>query len=270
MQTSYFLMILAFTIVTLGVIMQLPIASSDSGSLTQLYAPRPDLTRMSLSLNDTFQQISQNSTKDLHLRFFDAKNNATIPNVIFFINATKDGKVLMHELFYTSTGWIALKFSPGNDVEKWVVHGSNEPTLGGWMSKNDTLHITASTFTEGTYHIHVEVLSLFYVNELVDQNNPPTFDSWWSIDDKGNISKYDNTTAISFGPSVPSIKIKDISPLKQFKSGVAAKDVKCKEGLQFIMKNENGQPACVTPHTFDELITRGWGIIPLGGLPTSH
>ncbi|MDC8451326.1 MAG: hypothetical protein LV477_00290 [Candidatus Nitrosotalea sp.] len=58
------------------------------------------------------------------------------------------------------------------------------------------------------------------------------------------------------------------SPLKQFKSGIAAKDVKCKEGLQIIMKNENGQPACVTAHTFDELITRGWGIIPLGGLPT--
>jgi|GEM_PF-2919906 len=61
-----------------------------------------------------------------------------------------------------------------------------------------------------------------------------------------------------------------VSPLKQFKSGIAAKDVKCKEGLQFIMKNENGQPACVTPHTFDELITRGWGIMPLGGLPIYH
>src|SRR6185437_10045560 len=28
--------------------------------------------------------------------------------------------------------------------------------------------------------------------------------------------------------------------------------------------------ACVSSHTFDELITRGWGIIPLGGLPTHH
>ena len=60
------------------------------------------------------------------------------------------------------------------------------------------------------------------------------------------------------------------TPLKQFKSGIAAKDVKCKEGFQFIMKNENGQPACVTPNTFDKLISRGWGIIPLAGLPTSH
>lgn len=59
-------------------------------------------------------------------------------------------------------------------------------------------------------------------------------------------------------------------PLEQFKLGVEAKDVKCKEGLQFIMKNENGQPACVTPSTIDKLIARGWGIIPLAGLPTSH
>lgn len=68
----------------------------------------------------------------------------------------------------------------------------------------------------------------------------------------------------SYGGTIPMID----TPLKQFKSGIAAKDVKCKEGLQFIMKKENGQPACVTPHAFDELIIRGWGIMPLGGLPT--
>ncbi|CUR52292.1 protein of unknown function [Nitrosotalea devaniterrae] len=263
-------MISVFTSVTLGIIMQLPIASSDDfGGMTQLYATRPDLTKISLSLNDTFQQTSQNSTKDLHFRFFDANNNSTINNVTFFINVTKNDKVLIHDLFYTPTGSMTLKFSPGNNMEKWVVDGINEPTLGGWMSKNDTLHIQGPAFMDGTYHIHVEVLSLFYVNELVDQNNPPKFDSWWSVDDKGNISQY-NSSTISFGSTTLSVKIKDESPLKQFKSGIAAKDVKCNEGLQFIMKNENGQPACVTSHTFDELITRGWGVIPLGGLPTSH
>lgn len=79
-----------------------------------------------------------------------------------------------------------------------------------------------------------------------------------------------NPTLSIYGPGGPAIPIRIDTPLKQFKSGIAAKDVKCKEGLQFIMKNENGQPACVTVHTFDELITRGWGIIPLGGLPTSN
>ncbi|WP_197054492.1 hypothetical protein, partial [Nitrosococcus oceani] len=101
---------------------------------------------------------------------------------------------MIHDLFYTPTGSMTLKFSPGNNMEKWVVDGINEPTLGGWMSKNDTLHIQGPAFMDGTYHIHVEVLSLFYVNELVDQNNPPKFDSWWSVDDKGNISQYNSST----------------------------------------------------------------------------
>ncbi len=60
------------------------------------------------------------------------------------------------------------------------------------------------------------------------------------------------------------------SPLKQFKSGIVSSDVKCKEGLQFIQKNENGQPACVKPQTMDKLIERGWGIIPLVGLPAPY
>jgi hypothetical protein len=60
------------------------------------------------------------------------------------------------------------------------------------------------------------------------------------------------------------------SPLKQFKSGVAAKDVKCRDGLQFIVKNENGHFACVKKETANQLFNRGWGIFPLGGLPTSH
>ncbi|MHB8602603.1 MAG: hypothetical protein ACYC6W_10270 [Nitrosotalea sp.] len=259
MQTSYFLMISVFVVITMGVILQFPIASSDSGYVTQLYAPRPDLTRMSLSLNGTFQHTSQNST-DLHLRFFDANNNSTINNVTFFINVTKDGKVLMHELFYTSTGWITIKFSPSNDIEKWVVHGTNEPTLGGRMSKNDTLYITGSAFTEGTYRIHVEVLSLFYVNELVDQSNPPTFDSWWSVDDKGNISKYNNDTienSLKLG-NHPIIN-KILSPLKQFKSGIAANDVKCEQDLQLVIKAEDNSPACVKSQTAQKLVERGWG-----------
>ena len=55
------------------------------------------------------------------------------------------------------------------------------------------------------------------------------------------------------------------SPLKQFKSGIAAKDVKCKQGYQLIIRNENGEPACVTPETASILVDRGWGgLTPVG------
>jgi predicted secreted protein with PEFG-CTERM motif len=130
----------------------------------------------------------------LWLRFFDAKNDALIKKLTFFINATKDDKVLIHDLFYTKTGLMMMKFFPSRDMGEWTVNGTREPTLGGWMSENDTLPITTSVFAEnGIYRIHLEVLALVNANELVDQNNPPAFDSWWSVDEKGNISKYVTT-----------------------------------------------------------------------------
>lgn len=48
------------------------------------------------------------------------------------------------------------------------------------------------------------------------------------------------------------------SPLKQFKSGIKAEDVKCNDGLQLIIKAEHGSPACVRKETASALILRGW------------
>ncbi|MDE1873434.1 MAG: hypothetical protein KGH99_08170, partial [Thaumarchaeota archaeon] len=56
------------------------------------------------------------------------------------------------------------------------------------------------------------------------------------------------------------------SPLKQFKSGITAKDVKCNDGFQLMIKNENGEPTCVKPESVNKLVNRGWGM-PLHGLP---
>lgn len=60
------------------------------------------------------------------------------------------------------------------------------------------------------------------------------------------------------------------TPLQQFKSGIPANEVQCMQGLQLMTRNENGHPACVTQETASKLIERGWGTIPLGGLPISH
>lgn len=48
------------------------------------------------------------------------------------------------------------------------------------------------------------------------------------------------------------------SPLKQFKSGIAANDVKCRQDLQLVIKSEDGSPACVKPQTAQKLVERGW------------
>lgn len=50
------------------------------------------------------------------------------------------------------------------------------------------------------------------------------------------------------------------SPLKQFKSGIAAKDVTCKQGLQLIFKFEDSSPACVSKQTAQTLVERWWGM----------
>ena len=48
------------------------------------------------------------------------------------------------------------------------------------------------------------------------------------------------------------------SPLQQFRSGTAASDVKCNDGLQLIIKAEDGYPACVRPENVATLVERGW------------
>ena len=47
-------------------------------------------------------------------------------------------------------------------------------------------------------------------------------------------------------------------PLKQFKSGMAAKDVKCEQALRLIIKAEDGSPACVNSAHAAKLVTLGW------------
>ena len=49
-------------------------------------------------------------------------------------------------------------------------------------------------------------------------------------------------------------------PLKQFRSGIAAKDVACRQGLQLIFKFEDSSPACVTEQTAQILVKRWWGM----------
>lgn len=50
-----------------------------------------------------------------------------------------------------------------------------------------------------------------------------------------------------------------MSPLKQFKSGIAANDVKCVQGFQLVIKSEDNSPACVKLQTAQKLVERGWG-----------
>lgn len=49
-----------------------------------------------------------------------------------------------------------------------------------------------------------------------------------------------------------------LSPLKQYSSGISTNNLECNQGLQLLIKAEDGSPACVTPETANKLTVRGW------------
>jgi len=49
-------------------------------------------------------------------------------------------------------------------------------------------------------------------------------------------------------------------PLKQIKDGINPSNVTCTEGLELVLKQTNGQPACIKPTSVAKLIERGWAI----------
>lgn len=59
------------------------------------------------------------------------------------------------------------------------------------------------------------------------------------------------------------------SPLKQFKSGIKAEDIQCKDDFQLVIKEENNFPACVKPSTASKLVLLGWAKLK-NDVGTSH
>ena len=49
-----------------------------------------------------------------------------------------------------------------------------------------------------------------------------------------------------------------LSPLKQFKSGINAKNIQCNDGLELVIKTHDNSPACVKPTTVEKLVSLGW------------
>ena len=54
----------------------------------------------------------------------------------------------------------------------------------------------------------------------------------------------------------------DISPLKQFHSGILVEEIQCKDGLVLIQRH-NGYPACIKPESKEKLTDRGWMTDPI-------
>jgi hypothetical protein len=157
----------------------------------------PETAPPTFSLLTKFTASTENSTiKDLYLRYFDSNGNKTIPHVSSFITITQDNKTLFRELLHTHTGILKVNITPTNSTT-WTVYAYREPVLGGWVPPNvdDPILVKAAVGKSGLYHIHVEVFSIYYENNIIDTvyspQRAPVFDSWWFIDNAGNISKFE-------------------------------------------------------------------------------
>ncbi|CUR51392.1 exported protein of unknown function [Nitrosotalea devaniterrae] len=125
------------------------------------------------------------------------------------------------------------------------------------IHKIDILNPNQTKTIFGTLHVSSDVRPTDY------------YDVWWNVVAKnqtGNMMQ-----SMQFHRNLPiaqnllqyccdkPVTIALKSPLKQFHSGVAAKDVKCNNGLQLIFKIVDNSPACVKQQTAQILVKYGWG-----------
>jgi hypothetical protein len=82
----------------------------------------------------------------------------------------------------------------------------------------------------------------------------------WKLDSTSGVSHSSVNITVENVTGTQIDKTITLSPLKQFKSGIAANDVTCRYGLQLIFKFEDSSPVCVTKQTAQTLVERWWGI----------
>jgi len=52
----------------------------------------------------------------------------------------------------------------------------------------------------------------------------------------------------------------DNPPRKQFRAGIPSEEIKCKEGLDLVIKVSSSSPACVKPQSKQKLLELGWAV----------
>jgi hypothetical protein len=127
----------------------------------------------------------------------------------------------------------------------------------------ETLQRKLISDTQEFLYLHGMTSSIIFQYALSATSCPPITDvngTFAIKDGNGGIGKYKfdlgynaETYQYKFTQLEP---IKFASPLKQSQTGISAKDVKCKENLVLVIKN-NGMPICVKPTTVDKLFKRG-------------
>jgi hypothetical protein len=157
---------------------------------------------------------TENQTKYLQLELSDADSNKTIPHVYYYVSISKDGDLLMRELFHSHQGSLIININPLNE-QNVKVFGDREPFMGAWTAYNlnnsfhaDNITIQAPILNEGgLYDLQADIFGIDNDTNRFKAINSLAFDSGLSV---GEINVYDinhlgrrsNVTVITYYDSI--------------------------------------------------------------------
>lgn len=174
---------------------------------------------------------------------------------------------------------LLISFNIGNNVQGQTMYQANQDKSPNLMIRTNLDHYEPGQNISIMYHIthplnntklSIEILNSLH--NLVDNKTLPVMENgtWIVSTNNSSWSVPGNYTVFAqYGPSGQkayfyfggygnAVVVHSMTPLQQFRAGVAAKDVICKNNLQLVMKAEDGSPACVSPNTSKILIERSW------------
>jgi len=215
-------MILVFTLLGLLFISPYlkPIQADDTNNVEIL---NPQVQPATIKVGDTFAinaTLINNSPNTINVN-----NGCGGPfSVVFYDHATVDLKKICN--------WMAVQIilKPGENI------------TGTSLSSNLAYRATAPGTANATITFSYIVGNQTGPNLSFDKNAT-------------NISK---SFLFTISNETSQTSSTTMSPLKQIKTGIVAKDVKCDQDLQLVIKAEDGSPACVKPNDATMLVQRGW------------
>lgn len=174
---------------------------------------------------------------------------------------------------------LLISFNIGNNVQGQTMYQANQDKSPNLMIHTNLDHYELGQNVSIMYHIthplnntKLSIKILNSLHNLVDNKTLPVMENgtWivsannssWSV--PGNYTVFaqygpsDQKAYFYFGGYGNTVVVHSMTPLQQFKSGIEAKNVKCNEGLELIIKTKDNSPACVRHDTANILIERGW------------
>ena len=159
-----------------------------------------------------------------------------------------DAQNFINKISILNHDTIAVTLDNTMDEQYWI--SDNEKILSPLMLSIGDKVVTGCTF-------HYEMYSRIFYHELQEinsDNNTVTFQESLGFE-PGNkcITFYENP--INIESTIEEFLTENISPLKQYKSGIPVNEIQCNSGLQKMLKHD-GSPVCVTPRTAEKLTNK--------------